>query len=102
MTRIRITPDGKVRSLWTDKINWHAIGRLAVRRASYVEFHDAIQKWVVRPWRPRSRFFRLLQQLAGRPFGEILYLADTRQEALRWEQEYYGIGGPEWKDLARR
>ena len=99
MTRVRITRDGNVCGLWTDKINWHGIGRLAVRRASYVEFHDAIQKWVVRAWRPRSRFFRLLQRLTGRPFGEILYMADTRHEALRWEEVYYGIGGPGWKDL---
>ena len=101
MTRVRITRNGRVRGLWTDKINWHAIGRLAVRRASYVEFHESIQKWVVRAWRPRSRFFRLLQRLTRHPFGEILYMADTRHEALRWEQAYYGIGGPGWTERWR-
>lgn len=24
-------------------------------------------------------------------------LADTRKEALPWEQEYYWVGGPGWK-----
>ena len=99
MTRIRIAPDGNVRGLWTDAVDWRAVGRLAVRRASYVEFHDSIQKWIVRGWRPRSRFFRLLQWLTGRPFGEVLYMADTRADALAWEQAYYGVGGPGWRDL---
>ncbi|UCG17097.1 MAG: hypothetical protein JSV19_03510 [Phycisphaerales bacterium] len=70
-----------------------------MKRASYVEFHDAIRKWAVRGWRPRSHVRRILQRLTGRPSGEILYMADTRQEALRWEQEYYGIGGPGWREL---
>ena len=37
MTRIRITRDGSVRGLWTDAVNWHGIGRLAV---SNPEPHD--------------------------------------------------------------
>ena len=41
----------------------------------------------------------LLQRLTGHAFGELLYMAGTRHEALRWEQENYGIGGPGWKDL---
>ncbi len=104
MNRIRlcITHGGNVRGLWTDQIDWRSIGRLTVRRASYVEYHNSAQKWVVRAWRPRSRVRRVLQWLTGRPFGEVLYLADTREEALDWEQRYYGIGGPGWQDLLRR
>jgi hypothetical protein len=97
--KLRIAPDGTVRGLWTDVIDWHAISRLAVQRASSVEFEDSIQKWVVRAWRSRSRIRRFLQWLTCRPRGEILYLADTREDALRWEQEYYGVGGPGWRDL---
>ncbi|UCG15338.1 MAG: hypothetical protein JSV19_08560 [Phycisphaerales bacterium] len=37
------------------------------------------------------------QWLTGRPFGEVLYMADTRDDAPRWDQEYYGIGAPRWK-----
>jgi len=97
--KLRINSSGNIRSLWNDVIDWRSIGRLAVRRASYVEFCEPIQKWVVRAWRPRNRFFRFLQRLTGRPFGEVLYMADTRADALAWEQEYYGIGGPGWRDL---
>jgi hypothetical protein len=46
--KLRIATDGTVRALWNDRIDWQSLGRLAVRRASSVEFHDSIQKWVVR------------------------------------------------------
>jgi hypothetical protein len=98
MTRIRIAPDGTVRGLWTDVIAWHSIGRLAVWRASSVEFQASDQKWVVRAWRPNTRVRRALQWLTGRPFGEVLYLGDTREGALRWERAYYSVGGPGWKE----
>lgn len=96
MTRIRIAPDGRVRGLWTDVIDWHSIGSLTVRRASSVEFDDSIQKWVVRAWRPRSRIRRFLQWLTGRPFGEIVRWATTRQDALAWERTHYQPGGQGW------
>lgn len=100
-TRLCITRGGNVRGLWTDQVDWQALGRLTVRRASHVEFNNSIQKWVVRAWRPRSRVRRVLQWLTGRPFGEVLHLADTREQALDWEQRYYGFGGPGWRDLQK-
>ena len=98
-TKLCITRGGNVQGLWTDQVDWRAIGWVRVRRASYVEFHDAIQKWIVRAWRPRNGVRRVLQWLTGRPFGEVLYLADTREDALDWEQRYYGLGGPGWREL---
>ena len=83
-TRVRISTDGTVRGLWTDRVDWRAIGKLSVRRASYVEHDNSIQTWIVRAWQPRSRAGRVLQRLTGRPFGEVLYLAYPREQALDW------------------
>jgi hypothetical protein len=97
--KLRIAPDGTVRGLWTDTVDWRSLGPVSVRRASHVEFCHRKQLWYVRRARARSALRRCLQRLTGQPFGEILYLADTREEALRWEQKHYGVGGPGWKDL---
>jgi hypothetical protein len=71
--------------------------RLTVRRASRVEFDDSIQPWVVRGWKPTSCIRRFVPWLTGRPFDKILYRANTREEALPWEQDYFGLGGPGWQ-----
>lgn len=96
MTRIRIDPDGTVRGLWTDSIDWQAIGRLAVRRASHVEFCRRRQRWYVRSGTARNALRVFLATVFRRPFGEILYWAKTRAEALAWERRYYEPGGPGW------
>jgi len=96
MTRIRIDPDGTVRGLWTDEIDWHSLGRLAVARASHVEFCPRRQMWCVRAGRPRNPLRRALQFLLRRPFGEILHWAASRSDALAWEADYFGVGGPGW------
>lgn len=100
--RVRIATDGTVQGLWTDRVDWQAVGKLAVRRASHVEFDESRQQWAVRAGRPRGRLRRMLQRLTGRPFGEIVYRAGTREQALRWEETHYGTGGPGWGDLHRR
>lgn len=97
--KLRIAPDGTVRSLRTDATDWRSIGKPAVQPASSVEFDGPIQKWVVRAWRSRSRTRRFREWLTGQPFGEVVYLADTREEALRWEREFYRVGGAGWRDL---
>jgi hypothetical protein len=71
--------------------------RLTVRRASRVEFDDSIPPWVVRAWKPRSCIRRFGPWLTGRPFGKIIYPANTREEALPWEQDYFGLGGSGWQ-----
>ncbi len=48
MIRLRITPDGRIRGLWTDAVDFIGIGRTAVRRASHVEFDAQSQQWTVR------------------------------------------------------
>ncbi|HUU83971.1 MAG TPA: hypothetical protein VM243_10755 [Phycisphaerae bacterium] len=96
MIRLRIAPDGTVRSLWTDEIDWPALGRSSVRRASHVEFCDDKQLWYIRAGKPRSRLGRILQLVLRRPFGEILHWARSRTEALAWEREHYEPGAAGW------
>ena len=95
--KLRITPDGTVRGLWTDYIDWPGIGPVSVTRASHVEFCGRRQMWYVQAGRTRHALRRILQAVTGRPFGEILHWAKTREEALAWEQAHYEPGGSGWK-----
>jgi hypothetical protein len=52
--KLRIAPDGTVRGLWDDRIDWPSLGRVSVRRASHVEYCDRRQMWYVRRAQPRS------------------------------------------------
>jgi hypothetical protein len=99
MTRIVIGTDGTTRGLWTDVIDWHAIGHLNVERASHIEFCSRRQMWQVRLGRPRSTLRRLLQVLLRRPSGEILHWARSREAAMVWEREYFDVGGRGWRQL---
>ncbi len=94
--KLRITPDGTVRGLWDDAIDWPTLGRIAVRRASHVEFCPRRQQWYVQSGRPRSWWRRVLQRVLRRPFGEVLHWAATRSSALTWEREHFAPGGPGW------
>ena len=42
-----IEADGVVRGLYTDEVDWPALGSLRVTRASTVEFDETMQGWVV-------------------------------------------------------
>jgi hypothetical protein len=42
-----ISPGGLVRGLYTDEVDWPALGRVRVTRASTVEFDETMQGWVV-------------------------------------------------------
>ena len=95
MTKLRITPDGCIRGLWTDDIRLREIGVLKVRRASHVEFDDRQQCWLVREACTADLVRRWLQSLLRRPNGRVLYCAPTRAEALAWEHEHFQTGGPE-------
>ena len=94
--KLRITPDGTVRGLWDDSVDWPSLGRISVKRASHVEFCDRMQLWCVRSSHPRIALHQLLQWMLRRPFGEILHRAATRLEALAWEREHFAPGGPGW------
>ena len=96
MTKLRIASDGTVRALWTDAIDWQDLGRLAVHRASHVEFCPRKQVWYVQTAQPRSALRCILQTVFRRPFGETLHWASSRAEALAWERWYYEPGGPGW------
>jgi len=42
-----IEPGGLVRGLYTDEVDWPALGPLRITRASTVEFNETRQGWVV-------------------------------------------------------
>jgi len=47
---------GLVRGLYTDEINWRALGSLRVTRASTVEFDETRQGWIVTILETGERF----------------------------------------------
>ena len=96
MIRLRITPDGRIRGLWTDAVNFTALGHTTVRRASHVEFDDARQIWYVRAAVPSGRLRRIAQMLTRLPVGELIASAPNRQVALAIEQKLFQPGGPKW------
>ena len=99
--KLRISADGTVRGLWSDEIDWPALGQVCVQRASHVEFCGRRQMWYVRAGWSCSALRDILQAVTGRPLGEILYWAKTRKDALKWEVVYYGPGGQGWEHGSR-
>ena len=97
MIRLRIAPDGHIRGLWTDAINFTALGHTTVRRASHVEFDGPRQMWYVRVAAPSGRMRRVVQKLTGRAMGEIIARAPSRQAALALERELFQPGGGRWR-----
>lgn len=95
MTKLRIDPSGVVRGLWTDAVEWRSLGTLSVERASHVEFEAASQCWIVIAARARSG----LREEGGEAGFEVLFRSPRRSAALEWEQNYFGPGGPGWRDL---
>ena len=51
-----IAPGGLVRGLYTDEVDWSALGPLRVTRASTVEFDETRQGWVVTILQTGDRF----------------------------------------------
>ena len=90
--KILITTEGTVKSLWNGSVDWRSLGRVTISRASHVEFCNKKQMWYVKAGRPHHWLRRVLQRISGYRLGEILYWANTREEALDWEQEYFGSG----------
>jgi hypothetical protein len=99
--KLRIAADGSVAGLWSDAIDWKALGRVTVQRASHVEFSQQKQMWYVRRARARNALRTLLQHILRRPFGEIVHWAHSRSEALAWETAHFGPDGPGWRPPTR-
>jgi len=70
---ITFAPDGLGRCLYTEIVDLQALGRLEIRRASYVEFSNRSQLWEVR-----------LED------GRTLYQSPSREDCLEWEREHFG------------
>jgi hypothetical protein len=83
MIRLRISTDGRIRSLWNDEVRLGDLGVLHVRRASHVEFDESRQCWCV---------------CAAQDPDRILHRNPSRTAALAWEQEHFGPGGPGWDE----
>ena len=69
---LTFNPDGTAQGLYTEAIPLDALGRLRIRRASTIEFDDALQEWEVRD-----------------PTGAKLYQSPGRQRCLDWEREHF-------------
>ncbi len=64
--------DGSVRGLYTEAIDLTSLGLLRIKRASTVEFDHPVQCWRV--------FHRN---------GRCLYSSISREQCLRWEEEFF-------------
>jgi hypothetical protein len=97
-----ITPDGRVRGLWTDALALPQLGHCIVQRVSYVEFSLQRQRWCVREAQTAGWLRRVLQTLFSRPLGRTLHAAPSREQALRWEARHFAPGGRGWKRMKSR
>ena len=68
---ITFTPDGTGHALYTEAIDLAALGPLAIRRATTIEFDNNSQYWRVRD-----------------PDGFPLFNSPSRQTCLDWERRY--------------
>lgn len=82
---LEVTTDGNIRCLYTDEIDLPQLGRLQVSRASHVEFDNYLRRWTVTSVKT----------------GKRLHLAQTREQALDWERQYYSPGGRGWDELTK-
>ena len=100
MIRLRVTPDGRIRGLWTDVVDFPGLGKTDVRRASHVEFDRRKQQWYVREAIPCGWLRRWVQRVFERPMGRVIHFAPTRSAALEWERRYFEPGGRGWPTVA--
>ncbi len=94
--KIRISTGGAICGLWSDAVDWQALGRVSVHRASQVEFCARRQAWYVRDGMARNRLHTPLEIALRRPGGGVLHWSKSREEALAWEHAYFSPGGPGW------
>lgn len=90
---IVIDLDGNIKTLYTDKIDLHSLGRLHVERASNVEWDDEKQGWTVEF---ADGWHLGLHEWGGLCCGKhalkvphaLRAVFDTREEALRFEVDF--------------
>ncbi len=88
MTKLRITPDGRIRGLWDDDVSLCELGAVRVQRASRIEFDNRLQRWTVRPAiQPSMRRCPAVHQ------------SPSRAHVLAWEHKNFQPGGPYWRQL---
>ena len=71
MNTLLITPDGKVRGLYTEALDLSTLGQLEVHRALAIEFDNRVQAWRVYD-----------------AMGDCLYCSPSREACLAWERKY--------------
>lgn len=81
---IAFGPDGMAHALYTELLNLQAIGRLQIRRATLIEFNNAMQQW----------------EVCDADGGPSLYCSPSREECLLWEQEYYNQTAEAGKEMS--
>lgn len=74
---LTFSKDGIARCLWTDALPLTELGRLAIRRASTIEFAASTQQWEVR--------------LAAKP-NVIVFSDASRRACVEWEQQHLQAG----------
>lgn len=71
MSAVFITPAGICECLYTEKVDLPSIGRITVRRATFVLYDNADARWVVTD-----------------VFDNELFSNPSRQACLEWERGY--------------
>jgi hypothetical protein len=101
MIRLRITPEGRIRGLWTDAVEFTELGDCTVRRASHVEFDERQQCWTVWPATSGSLLRKWLRRVFSRSVTSVIHRAALRIDALAWEHEHFQSGGRYWSQWSR-
>ena len=102
MIKLRITPDGRIRGLWTDDVRLTELGVVHVQRASHVEFDGQRQCWTVRPAMSGGPLHRWLGRALKLPAASVAHVTASRSDALAWEHEHFQPGGQYWPCATRR
>lgn len=81
-TALEIDEHGDVKGLYTEVVDLYSLGKIVkVCKASNVEFNEAKQVWEVTSIN-----------------NKVLYSHKSREAAIEWEIENFGVGGPYYED----
>jgi hypothetical protein len=79
-TVLVFNPDGTGECLWTEALPLSSIGKLAIRRASQVEFSHKTQQWEV--WIETG-------DAGGVRLTRRMFKHKSRERCIEWEREYF-------------